>query len=146
MRGRLLGRNHRCEGTMTKRKTADPDAGADVAADAAESCLVWATMVRVYLAESDHELKPLLKCLHDELKVCGVTVMRGVDGFGASGVVHSARLVDLSTDLPLVLEFFDRPDRARCHRTHQGVRRAGTRRVLERQRRTQALSVSRISR
>ncbi len=99
---------------MTKRKTADPDAGADVAANAAESCLVWATMVRVYLAESDHELKPLLKCLHDELKVCGVTVMRGVAGFGASGVVHSARLVDLSTDLPLVLEFFDRPDRARA--------------------------------
>jgi uncharacterized protein len=113
---------------MTKRKTADTgpvagtgtatnassEAGADLAPDAAESRLVWATMVRVYLAESDHELKPLLRCLHDELKVCGVTVMRGVAGFGASGVVHSARLVDLSTDLPLVLEFFDRPDRARA--------------------------------
>ncbi len=113
---------------MTKRKTADTgpvagtgtatnagsETGADLAPDAAESRLVWATMVRVYLAESDHELKPLLKCLHDELKVCGVTVMRGVAGFGASGVVHSARLVDLSTDLPLVLEFFDRPDRARA--------------------------------
>lgn len=113
---------------MTKRKTADSspvaatgagsntdaDSGADLTPDAAESRLVWATMVRVYLAESDHELKPLLKCLHDELKVCGVTVMRGVAGFGASGVVHSARLVDLSTDLPLVLEFFDRPDRARA--------------------------------
>ena len=113
---------------MTKRRTADAGpvsgtgagantdahSGADLAPDAAESRLVWATMVRVYLAESDHELKPLLKCLHDELKVCGVTVMRGVAGFGASGVVHSARLVDLSTDLPLVLEFFDRPDRARA--------------------------------
>ena len=113
---------------MTKRKTADTgavagtgtatnassEAGADLAPDAAESRLVWATMVRVYLAESDHELKPLLRCLHDELKVCGVTVMRGVAGFGASGVVHSARLVDLSTDLPLVLEFFDRPDSARA--------------------------------
>jgi PII-like signaling protein len=112
---------------MTKRKTVDaaPIAGTDKATNAGseigagmapdgESPLVWATMVRVYLAESDHELKPLLKCLHDELKVCGVTVMRGVAGFGASGVVHSARLVDLSTDLPLVLEFFDRPDRARA--------------------------------
>jgi hypothetical protein len=79
-----------------------------------ESTLLWATMVRVYLTESDRELKPLLKCLHDELKVCGATVMRGVAGFGASGVVHSAGLVDLSTDLPLVLEFFDRPDRARA--------------------------------
>ena len=82
--------------------------------DEAEGSLVWATMVRVYLSESDRELRPLLKCLHDELKVCGATVMRGVAGFGASGVVHSAGLVDLSTDLPLVLEFFDRPDRARA--------------------------------
>ncbi len=73
-----------------------------------------ATMVRVYLKESDHGLKPLLDCLHDELGVRGATVTRGVAGFGSSGVVHSTRLVDLSTDLPLVLEFFDRPDRARA--------------------------------
>ena len=71
-----------------------------------------ALMVRVYLSESDHELKPLLKCLRNELRVCGATVMRGVAGFGASGIVHSASLIDLSTDLPLVLEFFDAPDRA----------------------------------
>ncbi|WPL19126.1 hypothetical protein Thiowin_04232 [Thiorhodovibrio winogradskyi] len=76
--------------------------------------LIEATMVRVYLSESDRELKPLLKCLHDELHVCGATVMRGVAGFGASGVVHSASLLDLSADLPLVLEFFDRPERARA--------------------------------
>lgn len=75
--------------------------------------LTEATMVRVYLTEADHGLKPLLKCLHDELGVLGATVTRGVAGFGVSGVVHSAGLVDLSTDLPLVLEFFDRPERAR---------------------------------
>lgn len=79
-----------------------------------EPVLVWATMVRVYLSESDRGLKPLLKCLHDELKVCGATVTRGIAGFGASGVVHGSSLVDLATDLPLVLEFFDRPDRARA--------------------------------
>lgn len=73
---------------------------------------VEALMVRVYLSESDHEMKPLLKCLHDELKVCGVTVMRGIAGYGGSGVVHNASLVDLSVDLPLVLEFFDQPDEA----------------------------------
>lgn len=78
-----------------------------------ENGLISATMVRVYLTESDHGLKPLLKCLHDELGVLGATVTRGVAGFGASGVVHSAGLIDLSTDLPLVLEFFDRPERAR---------------------------------
>jgi PII-like signaling protein len=76
--------------------------------------LIDAIMVRVYLSESDRELKPLLKCLHEELRVCGATVMRGVAGFGGSGVVHSAGLLDLSADLPLVLEFFDRPERARA--------------------------------
>lgn len=75
--------------------------------------LVEATMVRVYLSESDRELNALLNCLRQELQVCGATVMRGVAGFGSSGVVHSAGLLDLSADLPLVLEFFDRPDRAR---------------------------------
>lgn len=73
---------------------------------------VEALMVRVYLSESDHEMKPLLKCLHDELKVCGVTVLRGIAGYGGSGVVHGASLVDLSLDLPLVLEFFDLPEKA----------------------------------
>jgi len=72
---------------------------------------VEARMVRVYLSESNHELEHLLKCLHDELGVCGVTVVRGIEGYGTSGVVHSASLVDLSADLPLVLEFFDAPEK-----------------------------------
>jgi PII-like signaling protein len=107
---------------MSKRGVPADRAGGDHRSDEAlatglepdlQPGLIWATMVRVYLTESDHGLKPLLKCLHDELGVLGATVTRGVAGFGASGVVHSAGLVDLSTDLPLVLEFFDRPDRAR---------------------------------
>ena len=73
---------------------------------------VQAVMVRVYLSEADHELKHLLSCLHDELKVCGVTVMRGIEGYGTSGRLHTASLVDLSMDLPLVLEFYDRPEKA----------------------------------
>ena len=73
---------------------------------------IRALMVRVYLSESDHEMKPLLSCLHDELQVCGVTVMRRIAGYGGSGVVHDASLVDLSVDLPLVLEFFDLPEKA----------------------------------
>jgi PII-like signaling protein len=73
---------------------------------------IEARMVRVYLSESDHEIKHLLKCLHDELGVCGVTVLRGIEGYGRSGVVHTASLVDLSADLPLILEFFDRPEKA----------------------------------
>jgi PII-like signaling protein len=91
----------------------NPDS-ADAPALVPDSPMPQAIMVRVYLAESDHGLKKLLKCLHDEIGVCGATVTRGVAGFGASGIVHSAGLVDLSTDLPLVLEFFDRPEKARA--------------------------------
>jgi PII-like signaling protein len=102
---------------MSRKSNVKPNEHADAAEQSAigeyESTLIWATMVRVYLSESDHGLKPLLKCLHDELGVCGATVTRGVAGFGASGVVHGSSLVDLATDLPLILEFFDRPDRAR---------------------------------
>lgn len=75
--------------------------------------MTQALMVRVYLAESDRALERILRCLHDELGVSGVTVIRGIEGYGDSGVVHMASLVDLSADLPLVLEFFDEPDRAR---------------------------------
>src|SRR6266566_4047516 len=64
-------------------------------------------MVRIYLTEGEHLLKQLMKKLHDEEKVRGVTVFRGISGFGRSGKMHSASLVDLSLDLPLVLEFFD---------------------------------------
>lgn len=71
-----------------------------------------ARMVRVYLSESNHDVHRLVRLLHDELKVCGVTVTRGIEGYGRSGRVHSASLVDLSADLPLILEFFDRPDKA----------------------------------
>jgi PII-like signaling protein len=37
----------------------------------------------------------------------GVTVYRGVTGFGKSGETHASALLDLSFDLPVVVEFFD---------------------------------------
>jgi PII-like signaling protein len=67
------------------------------------------TMVRIYLTETEKLLKKLLAKLHDEEKVRGVTVFRGISGFGRSGVVHSSTLLDLSLDLPVVIEFFDEP-------------------------------------
>lgn len=70
-----------------------------------------ARLVRVYLSESDHGIDRLLRLLHDELRVRGVTVIRGIEGFGASGRIHSASLVDLSGDLPVILEFFDETEK-----------------------------------
>lgn len=66
-------------------------------------------MVRIYLSEAEKLLKTLLAKLHDEEKVRGVTVFRGITGFGRSGVMHSSTLLDLSLDLPVVIEFFDEP-------------------------------------
>ena len=69
------------------------------------------TMVRVYLTEAEGRLAELMKKLHDEEKVRGVTVFRGISGFGKSGKVHSSTLLDLSMDLPVVIEFFDTPEK-----------------------------------
>ncbi|MCG6886083.1 MAG: DUF190 domain-containing protein [Proteobacteria bacterium] len=69
------------------------------------------TVVRVYLTEGESQLKGLLKRLRNWEKVRGVTVFRGISGFGDSGVIHDASIIDLSLDLPLVVEFFDAPDK-----------------------------------
>ena len=70
------------------------------------------TVVRIYLEEGHAQLDNLLKRLHDWEHVRGVSVFRGIAGFGDSGQLHTAKLVDLSFDLPLVVEFFDEPDKA----------------------------------
>lgn len=70
-------------------------------------------VVRIYLTESEKLIQTLLAKLHDEEKVRGVTVFRGISGFGRSGKVHSSTLLDLSLDLPVVIEFFDTPDKVR---------------------------------
>jgi uncharacterized protein len=76
------------------------------------------TLVRIYLVESARRLKPLLNYLHDESQVRGVTVFRGISGFGRSGKIHSTSLLDLSLDLPVVVEFFDSPAKIRTMLSH----------------------------
>ena len=68
-------------------------------------------MVRIYLHEAKAHQSELLEFLHDESKVHGVTVFRGITGFGSSGKYHSSTLMDISLDLPVVIEFFDEPDK-----------------------------------
>ncbi|MEZ5540641.1 MAG: DUF190 domain-containing protein [Pseudomonadota bacterium] len=76
--------------------------------------------VHVYLTEGEGRLTALLKCLHDEAKVRGVTVLRGISGFGRSGKLHSSSLLDMSLDLPLVVEFFDEPHKLERIMAHIG--------------------------
>ena len=65
------------------------------------------TIARVYIMEEKGQLQKIIDYLHDEVQVRGVTVFRGIAGYGTSKHVHTASLVDLSLDLPLAVEFFD---------------------------------------
>lgn len=65
------------------------------------------TVARIYVTEGKHLHEKIFKRLHDEHKVKGVTVYRGITGFGKSGHTHSSTLLDVSFDLPVVVEFFD---------------------------------------
>jgi len=67
-------------------------------------------VARVYLGEGGHRLDALVQFLEHDAKVRGLTVYRGIAGYGASGE-HKASLLDLSLDLPLVVEFFDSAER-----------------------------------
>jgi hypothetical protein len=70
--------------------------------------------VRIYLSEADHVhhkslMQEILNILHEQHRVRGVTVFRGIAGFGDDGEVHAADLLRIAANLPLVVEFFDEP-------------------------------------
>lgn len=74
-----------------------------------------AIRVRVYFGERDtHGGKSLWSAMLELLRreeAAGATVLRALAGYGAHSRVHSASIVDLSSDLPLVLEWVDSPER-----------------------------------
>ena len=78
------------------------------------------TVVRLYLNEGEAQLESLLKRLHDWEHVRGVSVFRGIAGFGDSGEIHTSKFIDLGMSLPLVVEFFDAPDKAATTMEHIG--------------------------
>ena len=72
------------------------------------------TLVRIFVGEADQRrLRPLASALIERLRgegFAGVTVMRGIAGFGANSVIHTANLVDLSADLPVLIEVVEDAD------------------------------------
>jgi PII-like signaling protein len=68
-------------------------------------------LLRVFAGESDKvEGKPLYQAVvHKarELGLAGATVLRGSMGFGANSVLHTAKVLELSSDLPIVIELVD---------------------------------------
>jgi PII-like signaling protein len=70
-----------------------------------------AMLLRIFIGESDRfEHKPLYEAIvlkARELHLAGATVLRGPMGFGKSSRLHTAKILRLSMDLPLVIEIVD---------------------------------------
>lgn len=68
-------------------------------------------LLRIFLGESDRlDGKPLYEMLVIKAKeqgLAGATVLRGVEGFGAASRIHTAKILRLSEDLPIVVEIVD---------------------------------------
>ncbi|MEJ2662615.1 MAG: DUF190 domain-containing protein [Spirochaetia bacterium] len=69
------------------------------------------TLLRIFIGESDkYNHKPLYEQIvlkARELNLAGATVIRGILGFGADSRLHTAKLLNLSFDLPIVIEIVD---------------------------------------
>jgi uncharacterized protein len=72
-------------------------------------------MLRIYIGESDrHDGRPLYEWIvltARERGLAGVTVLRGILGFGAHSRIHAAKILRLSEDLPIVIEIVDTADK-----------------------------------
>jgi len=68
-------------------------------------------LLRIFIGESDRwHHQPLYEAIvlkARELHLAGATVLRGPMGFGKSSVLHTAKILRLSMDLPLVIEIVD---------------------------------------
>ncbi len=72
-------------------------------------------LLRVFLGESDrHEGLPLFEWIVRRARehgLAGATVLRGLEGFGAHSRLHTAKILRLSSDLPIVVEIVDTAER-----------------------------------
>jgi len=74
-----------------------------------------AVLLRIFIGESDRYLhQPLYEVIvlkAREMRMAGATVLRGPMGFGKSSHLHTAKILRLSMDLPIVIEIVDSEDR-----------------------------------
>lgn len=70
-----------------------------------------AVLLRIFIGESDRwKGRPLYEAIVHEARergFSGATVLRGSEGFGANSIVHKASLLEMSTDLPIVIEMVE---------------------------------------
>ena len=76
------------------------------------------TRLTIYLGEDDHwHHKPLYHEIVRRAKdagLAGASVLRGVEGYGASSLIHTTRILSLSEDLPVVIVIVDREEKLRA--------------------------------
>ncbi len=76
-----------------------------------------AVLLRIFIGEDDrHEGAPLHEAIvlkAREMHLAGATVLRGPLGYGHSSRLHTAKILRLSDDLPVVIEIVDSEDRVR---------------------------------
>lgn len=74
-----------------------------------------AVLLRIFIGENDHcDGKPLYEAIvlrAREEGIAGATVVRGLEGYGATSHLRTTRLLELSSDLPVVIEIVDHADR-----------------------------------
>jgi uncharacterized protein len=70
-----------------------------------------ATLLRIFIGESErfegHPLYEAIVLKARELHMAGATVLRGPMGFGKSSLLHTAKILRLSDDLPIVIEIVE---------------------------------------
>ncbi len=68
-------------------------------------------LLRIFIGESDrYGAQPLYTALVEAARkagLSGATVFKGIEGYGGHSVVHAARVFDLSSDLPVLVEIVD---------------------------------------
>ena len=72
-------------------------------------------LLRIFIGESDTwHGKPLYQAIVERVRkegLAGATVIRGIEGYGAHSRIHTARILRLSEDLPVLIEIVDTSER-----------------------------------
>lgn len=72
-------------------------------------------LLRIFIGENDKlDHRPLYEALLFAAKqeaLAGATVLRGIMAYGASSQIHTAKLIDISQDLPIIVEIVDHKDK-----------------------------------
>lgn len=74
-----------------------------------------AQVLRIYIGSLDkHEHTPMYESIVMEAKkfgILGASVFRGVLSYGSSSIIHTAKIFELSPDLPIIIEMIDKKDK-----------------------------------